>query len=104
MPPPPGFVTVTSIAILRSMLGNASVSQVWLPEGTHLRLGGEELSFARQDITLRSEGTGAILDAEGLSRVVTVGENALLAVEDGVVLFDGRADTAGGCALSGAGG
>ena len=49
-----------------------------LLEGTTLRLGGTPLAVRGISISLMSEGVGAVLDAEGLSRVAYVSDGATL--------------------------
>ena len=98
--PPPGFIAITSAAAMFAAITNATFNMqplsLWLPEGTHIRLGGVAIYLTALDLTLRSEGSGAVIDAEGASRIAVASDGAHLSVENGVTVMNGF-DYAGGC-------
>ncbi|KAL1502991.1 hypothetical protein AB1Y20_011061 [Prymnesium parvum] len=114
-PPPPdvpaapaapavgGAAVVTTAAQLRLAIRrtppSASLS-VYLPEGTALRLGGEPLHVEGVELFVSSDGDGALIDAEHLSRVFDVRDGAALHLTR-LTLANGFAETAGGALLVG---
>ena len=83
LPPPftsgpplvPGALVVSSLSELRSNLNVASKEplHLQLPEGAHFALGGFPLEVFHRNLTLRSTGSGATLDGEFLSQLLTHG-------------------------------
>ena len=98
----PGFTEINTLDELRSHIHQGNVAggsvRLWLPEGLHLMLGGTELSVQSANVTLRSSGEGAVIDAEKLSRVATVSDGGSLTLEDGILVTNGQAQMAG-CVL-----
>ena len=83
LPPPftsrpplvPGAIAVSSLSELRSYLNvaNKEPLHLQLPEGAHFALGGFPLEVFHRNLTLRSTGSGATLDGEFLSQLLTHG-------------------------------
>ena len=82
-------MTVKDASDIRAALSSSAVSlKLHLPEGTTYRLGGAHLLVHRKRVAFYSEGTGAILDAGGLSRHFDVAYGGALAL-DRVHLING---------------
>ena len=63
---------VTSLPLLRAALANVSLTNVLIPAGTRLELGGEALKVpSGANVSIVGE-EGVTLDAGGLSRVFEV--------------------------------
>ena len=91
----PGVTFASSVAELREGLASALAPSLFLPAGTRFELGGEQLVISGgTNATLASEGEGATLDAQRLSRVITVrGASRLVLVR--IHLVNGDAGDAG---------
>ena len=63
---------------------------LYLPAGYYYELSGPLPSVLGFNLTLASDGTGASIDARGLSRLFTVGDNATLSLRK-INLLNGRA-------------
>ena len=88
----PGFRAAATITILRdlvSSLASSGSTFLYLPVGSHFHLEGDPVNVRLADgsnrtsqyshnVTIISDGSGAVLDAQGLS--------AIMAIEDGVQL------------------
>ena len=75
-------MTVKDASDIRAALSSSAVSlKLHLPEGTTYRLGGAHLLVHRKRVAFYSEGTGAILDAGGLSRHFDVAYGGALALD-----------------------
>ena len=111
---PAGYQNVTTAAELYAAVtgGDVGVRLIWVPEGTTITLevnaGGQlhELnSYGSSDVTIRSEGTGATIDAgsgtigvsEGSARVLNLQSGARWTLHK-ITIQGGRAPY-GGCVL-----
>ena len=68
----PGYQLIDTITALRHSLdAGVGATRIFLPGGIHLQLGGVELRISH-NVTLASEDSGAVVDAQGLSRIMTI--------------------------------
>ena len=96
-----GFRTVNTTAELRDAINATAYggcALLHLPEGNVYHLGAAQLRVYVGNVTLRSEGAGATLDAGGCSRHVDVALGGKLQLER-VHLVNGGAEVSGGSAL-----
>ena len=100
-PLPDGFQGVGAASDIRNALltppGVGDVS-LYLSEGSRYSLGGSQLVVHHKNVTLRSSGTGATIDAEGLSRHFDVALGAELHLQH-VHLVNGGFEMSGGSIL-----
>ena len=95
------LTTVNTTAELRHALANPPPNgrvALFLPEGNVYLLGGAQLRIHHINVSMASEGTGAILDAGGHSRHVDVALGGTLLLER-IHLRHGGAELVGGAAL-----
>ena len=85
----PGCHHVTSAVELRAALASPPQGTLYLPDSTHLMLGGDPL-YVTSNVNISSDGGGATLDAQSMSRVFNVSEGARLELQ-GVHLRNGLA-------------
>ena len=95
---PPGGATATTAEALRSELATARLHgrvDIYVPAGETLYLGGAPLVVgAHLNVTIRSEGHGAVLDASSLSRVFEVRPRGRLLMRS-LTLINGHAALGG---------
>eukprot|EP00966_Prymnesium_polylepis_P291533 6733395-Prymnesium_polylepis.1 len=72
--------------------------RLYLPAGSRFTLGGEHIAIHHADVTLASDGEGAEIDAEGLSRHFDVALGGKLHLEK-VHLVNGGFEMSGGSVL-----
>lgn len=100
-----GVQPVTTTATLRAAILSPPPSGIvilFIPEGLSLPLEGRPLHAVRSNVTLRSLGQGATLDAGGVSRHFEVADGGSLHL-DRVHLVNGGLVTGGGCVRLGPG-
>ena len=106
VPPPlpptaPGVVVVASSASLSATVSTARPGDslaLFVPEAVRLQLGGAALVLDNITLTIRSSGSGAILDGQGLSRHFHLRNGAVLRL-GAVTLQNGRSVADGGSLL-----
>lgn len=98
-PLPAGFRGVRKASDIRDALRypRASVS-LHLQEGSRLPLGGAQVAVHQSNVTISSDGSGAIIDAEGLSRHFDVALGGRLHLEN-LHLLNGGFEASGGSVL-----
>ena len=67
----PGVAVIADTASLSDALnqtGSGRSLSLFVPEGSRLLLGGAQLILDNISVTIRSSGSGAVFDGQGLSR------------------------------------
>ena len=88
-----------SLARARNPPASGIIPAFFLPEGATFLLGGEPLHVYRSSLTLAAHGSGATLDAQGISRHFEVADGGSVTLRR-VRLAHGGLVRSGGCARS----
>ena len=96
---PDGFQVVGAASDIRAALRYPHARVCFhLPEGFRFGLGGAQVAVHQSNVTIRSDGVGATIDAEGLSRHFDVAKGAQLHLEN-LRLVNGGFEMSGGSIL-----